>query len=65
MKVVNLRVLQGKEVTHMPKCRNYGYTIEHDKPIGWMGTTSKYFGWFRYKKDAILRMNEINKLLPT
>ena len=56
MKVINLKTLSGCEVpTHR---RLYGYTIEHGWPIGTNGTTSKYVGWYRYKKDAVLKMKE-------
>jgi hypothetical protein len=38
-----------------------GYTIKHNKFIGWMGTTCEYLGWYRYKKDAIKRLKELTK----
>ncbi len=61
MKVVNLKSLVGKEVSHIPNQRHYGYTIEHGWTIGTRGTTCEYFGWFRYKRDALLRLKELNK----
>lgn len=60
MEIINLKTLVGKEVTHIPKQRHYGYSIKHNKPLGWYGTTSEYLGWFRYKKDAIIRMKELS-----
>lgn len=48
----------GAEMQHK---RLSGYTIKHNKPIGWMGTTSNYIGWYRYKKDAVQRMKELEK----
>lgn len=59
MEVINLKSLMGKEVTHIPRKRTYGYTIKHNQPIGWMGTTCEYLGWFRYKRDAIKRIKEL------
>ena len=50
----------GKDVTHIPRQRHYGFTIKHNKPIGWMGTTGEYLGWYRYKKDATKRLKEIS-----
>jgi hypothetical protein len=60
MEVINLKSLMGKDVTHIPRQRHYGFTIKHNKPIGWMGTTGEYLGWYRYKKDATKRLKEIS-----
>lgn len=43
--------------------KTYGYTIKHKRPIGWMGTTGNYIGWYRYKKDAIKRIKELQTFL--
>jgi hypothetical protein len=39
--------------------KTYGYTIEHGQPIGWKGTTGRYVGWYRYKRDANERLKEL------
>lgn len=41
----------------------FGYTIKHNQAIGWMGTTTPYMGWYRYKRDAIERKKELEKSL--
>jgi hypothetical protein len=41
----------------------FGYTIKHNQPIGWMGSTCNYIGWYRYKRDAIARLKELIKTL--
>jgi hypothetical protein len=41
----------------------YGFTIKHNQPIGWLGTTGEYIGWYRYKTDAIARAKELKKSL--
>jgi hypothetical protein len=41
--------------------KRFGYTIKHNKHIGWLGTTSNYIGWYRRKTDAINRMKELEK----
>lgn len=58
----------NKEFNSNPLGKGYlnktrGYTIKHNQPIGWMGTTSEYIGWYRYKKDAINRKKELEKSL--
>ena len=60
MEVINLKSLMGKNVTHIPTKRHYGYSIKHNKPIGWKGTTCEYLGWYRYKRDAIARMKVLS-----
>lgn len=39
--------------------RRFGYTIKHNQPIGWRGTTGQYVGWYRYKRDATNRIKEL------
>ena len=39
--------------------RTYGYNLWHNQPIGWNGTISKHFGWYKLKSDAIKRANEL------
>lgn len=39
--------------------KTFGFTIKHNQPIGWLGTTGNYIGWYRYKADAIKRMEEL------
>jgi hypothetical protein len=39
--------------------RRFGYTIKHNKPIGWRGTVGQYIGWYRYKSDAEKKIKEI------
>ncbi len=51
MEVINLK----KEF----KGEAHGYTIKHNQPIGWQGTTCEYLGWYRYKRDAVKRMKEL------
>jgi hypothetical protein len=43
--------------------KKYGYVIKHNQPNGWMGTTGNYIGWYRYKKDAIERLDFYKKTL--
>jgi len=43
--------------------KRFGYTIKHNQPIGWLGTTGDYIGWYRYKTHAIERMQELKKSL--
>lgn len=43
--------------------KRFGYTIKHNQPIGWMGTTGNYIGWYRHKGDAIKRIEELKKSL--
>ncbi len=43
--------------------KNIGYTIKHNQPIGWMGSNGPYIGWYRYKRDAIARLKELEKTL--
>ena len=43
--------------------KRFGYTIKHNQPIGWLGTTGNYIGWYRYKTHAIERMEELKKSL--
>ena len=38
-----------------------GYTLYHDQPIGWNGTTKKHFGWYKYKSDAVNRKQELTR----
>jgi hypothetical protein len=38
-------------VIKCPKKR--GYSIKHNQPIGWAGTTNYWFAWYKYKSDAI------------
>ena len=34
-----------------PTCKT-GFTLFHNQPIGWRGTTQDHVGWFRSKKAA-------------
>lgn len=43
--------------------KTFGFTIKHNQPIGWLGTTGNYIGWYRYKADAIKRMEELKNNL--
>lgn len=38
-----------------------GYSIFHNQQIGWYGTTANWFGWYKYKSDAIKRACELMK----
>lgn len=54
------------EFSHINKnsyALSHGYVIKHNQPSGWMGTTTGYIGWYRYKKHAIERMEELKKTL--
>lgn len=43
--------------------KRFGYTIKHNQPIGWLGTTGNYIGWYRYKTEAVKRIEELKKSL--
>jgi hypothetical protein len=43
--------------------KRFGFTIKHNQPIGWMGTTSGYIGWYRYKSEAKKRLEELKKII--
>ena len=47
-------------IVQKSKKRSYGYELHSDKKISWLidGYTC---GWFKNKKDAIKRANELNK----
>jgi hypothetical protein len=42
-----------------------GYSLQHNGPIGFMGTTRSdgVFGWYKYETDAQLKADELNKHL--
>lgn len=55
--VVNLVILTPVR----DKSMTYGYTIEHNQPIGWAGTTGRTFAWYRFKRDAAQRCVQLMK----
>ena len=38
-----------------------GYSLRHNMEVGWKGTTSNVFGWYKYKSDAEQSAREMNE----
>ncbi len=41
------------------RCQLGGYTIRHDQPLPFNGIVGHTFGWYKFKRDAIARANEL------
>jgi hypothetical protein len=52
----------SKVILTVGKCpEKKGYSIFHNQPKGWQGVISNWFAWYKYKSDAVQRMNELQK----
>jgi hypothetical protein len=51
-----------KVILTVDKCpTKRGYSIFHNQPKGWKGVISNWFGWYKYKSDAIAAKDELQK----